>query len=287
LVWVAADPGFEYIVALLGGGEDVGFVIARFLEVQVRAEVEDILILVRFPEHESGKDSCAGFEGDAGEAGCGACGDAEEVRELALRRGHIGVHEDADGTALAHGMDEAAREIVFVEDAIAVQTAEVVDELVESAIVESSDDHAHGVAHEGVVEAGELPGAEMAGEHEHAAAKSLGGEIVFEAVGTDAAGSVPGRVMLHLAELDELAGKAAIYPTEDGAALSVRELRKGQGKIALADAPETAHPMEDRPCEKRGQDAGKPARHKIERAHGDDYQPVFERFPHALWQRQV
>ena len=77
--------------------------------------------------------------------------------ECALRRGHVGVHEDADGAALVHGGEEAAAEVVFVEDVVAVHAADAIDVGVEAAVVESADDHAHGMAHEGVVEAEEVP----------------------------------------------------------------------------------------------------------------------------------
>ncbi len=105
--------------AVLASG--IGFGVAGADEGELRAEVQDVLALGLFPEQEAGQDGCAGLERDASEAGGGAGLDAEEGDEDALRRGHVGVHEDADRFAGAHGGDQAAGEVVLVDDAVAVE----------------------------------------------------------------------------------------------------------------------------------------------------------------------
>ena len=168
-------------------------------------------------------------------------GDAEEGHEDALRRRHVGVHEDADGLAGAHGGDETAGEVVLVQDAVAVEAADAVDHRVDERIVEAADDHAHGVAGERVVEAGELPGAEVAGEHEDSPAPVAGGEVVLEAFVADEAAGVVAGVAGHLAELGEKPAEVAVFGAKDVLALG-GWARPGKAslEVAQADAAQAA-----------------------------------------------
>ena len=60
----------------------------------------------------------------------------------------VGVHEDADGLSGAHRREQAAGEVVLVQDAIAMATADLVYEFVDQRVVEAADDHAHRIAGE-------------------------------------------------------------------------------------------------------------------------------------------
>ena len=62
-------------------------------------EAEHVASLGRLPEHEAREHGGAGLPGDVGQAGPGAGVDAEKRHKLALRRGHIRVHQDADSAA--------------------------------------------------------------------------------------------------------------------------------------------------------------------------------------------
>ena len=194
-------------------------------------EVEDVLAFGFFPEQEAGEDGGAGLERDAGEAGGGAGFDAEEGDEEALRRRHVGVHEDADGLAGAHGGEQAAGEVVLVQDAVAVLAADAVYERVDQRVVEAADDHAHGVAGERVVEAGELPCAEMAGEDEDAFAAGAGGEVVLEAFVADEARGGVGGVGGHLAELGEQPAEVAVFEAEDAGRARRRAIGKASSRL--------------------------------------------------------
>ncbi len=176
--------------------------------------------------------------GDAGEAGGGAGGRAEEGDEDALRGRHVGVHEDADGVAAVHGGEEAAGEVVLVEDAVAVEAADAVDEGVDERVVEAADDHGHGVAHEGVVEAGEFPGPEVAGEDEDAFAAGAGGEEVLEAFVAEEGFGVGSGGAGHAAELRELLAEEVEEGAEDALAVGVGFFREREGEVAEADAAE-------------------------------------------------
>ena len=202
--------------------------------------MKDILALGLLPDEEAGKYGGAGLEGDAGEAGGGAGLDAEEGNEEALRRRHVRVHKDADGFAGAHGAEEAAGEVVLVQDAVAVAAADVVDHGVDERVVEAADDHAHGIAGEGVVEAGKFPRAEVAGEDEDTAASVAGPEVVVEAFVADEVGGEVGRVGGHLAKLGEKPAEVAVFEAEDVFALGDREGRESEFQITHADATEAA-----------------------------------------------
>src|ERR1700733_14853470 len=103
LVGIAADPGLEHIVAFLGGSKNVGRRMSSFGEMYLAAKVENVLSFGRLPQHKARQDGRAGFECDAREARGGTGIDPEEFYEFALRRRHVGVHEDADSPAFVHG----------------------------------------------------------------------------------------------------------------------------------------------------------------------------------------
>src|ERR1017187_10766147 len=102
---VAADGVLQYGVEAGGVGGGVGFGVAGLGQCDLGIEVEDVATLGLVPEEKAGEDNGAGLERDAGEAGGGAGRNAEERRKETLRRRHVGVHEDADGVAGAHGGD--------------------------------------------------------------------------------------------------------------------------------------------------------------------------------------
>ena len=72
--------------------------------------------------------------------------------------------------------------IVLVQHAIAMQTANMIDEVVDQRIVEPANHHAHGMAHERMIKTRQLPGAQMGGQNEHSAALAVGGEIVLQPI---------------------------------------------------------------------------------------------------------
>ena len=266
LVGVAADPIFCGGGALLGGGLDVGFGVIGALELNLGAEMEDVFFFIRFPEHESGEYGCACFESYAGQAGGGAGFATKELDKNPLGRGHVGIHEDADGFAGAHGGEQAASEVIFMEDAVAVEASDAVHKVIEAAVVEAADDHAHGVAHEGVVEAGELPRAEVAGDYEHAFAAGFGGEIVVEAFSANPAAGVGGGVAGHAAELDQLPAEMAVDAFEEFCSFSGRDIGECQFQIALANSAQAAEGGVDQEGKGAGEKARKAARQQAQGA---------------------
>jgi hypothetical protein len=106
-----------------GVGDDVGFVVAGANQFDCGIEAQDVFAQFRIPDREAGNYGGVGAQGYAGEAAGGAGGDAEEIHEHSLRRGHVGIHENADGFSGAHGGEQAADEIVFVDGAVAVHGA--------------------------------------------------------------------------------------------------------------------------------------------------------------------
>ena len=107
---------------------------------------------------------------------------AEEIDEHTLRRGHVGVHENAHGFAGAHGGEEAAHEIVFVDGAVAVHGAVALDEGVDVGIIEGAHDDRQRMPLQRVREGGEFPGSEVGGEKENAFAASVGALEVLKAI---------------------------------------------------------------------------------------------------------
>ena len=128
LVGILADEVFDDFGEFCGVGYDVGFVVAGANQLYGGIEAQDVFLQLRIPYREAGDDGGVGAQGYAGETAGGAGGDAEEIHEHALRRGHVGIHEDAYGFAVAHGGEQAADEIVFVDGAVAVHGAIALDE---------------------------------------------------------------------------------------------------------------------------------------------------------------
>ncbi len=171
-------------------------------------------------------------------------------------------------------------EVVLVEDLIAVHAADAVDVGIERAVIETADDHAHGMAHEGVVEAGKLPRAEVAGEHQNTLAARGCGPIVPQALGADPVERVVGGVASHTAELDQLPAQVAIDAAQDALALRNGELGHCQFEVALTHVAQAAHNAIDKPGERIREEARQRARHRAKAARHDHHQPVFESFPH-------
>jgi len=285
LVGVAADPGLDGGRTARRGGEDVRFGVGGTGERQLGAEVQNItpfgaaaaaLPLTRFPDEKARQDCGVGLEGDAGQRGGGAGLRPEEGDEDALRRGHVGVHEDADGLAAVHGGEQAAGEVVLVQDAVAVAAAEGVDEGVHAGVVEAADDHAHGVAHHRVVEARELPRAQVAGEHQDALAAVAGGEVVFEAFVADELRGLLGGEAGHLAELGELPAERAVDAAQDGAALGGGRVGIGEGEVLLADAAQAGQQAVDEGSEGGADGAGGAARQQADGGDAEADDPVLE-----------
>ena len=92
----------------------------------------------------------------------------------------------------AHGGQQAARKVVLVQHAVAVQAADAVHKCVQPAVVETADDHAHRMAHQRVVKAGELPCAQVAGDDQHAFAARLRRQVVVQTLGAHPAAGIFG-----------------------------------------------------------------------------------------------
>ena len=135
-----------------------------------------------------------------------------------------------------------------------MQAADAVDIFVEAAVVEVANDHAHGMAHERVVEAGQLPCAQVAGDDEDALAARLRREVVFQTLGAHPVARVLGGVARHAAELDELPAQMDIDALENFFPGLEREFGEGQLKIAHAHAPQPA----EAPVNGKGKAAGEP-----------------------------
>ena len=208
-----------------------------------------------------------------------AC-DAEERHKLALRRGHVRVHQNADRAAGVDGCQQPAAEVVFVNHEVAVEAADAVDLGVEAAVVEPANDHAHGMAHERVVEAGELPCAEVPGDDEDALAAGLRRQVVIEAFGAHPVAGVLGGVARHAAELDELPAQMNVDVLENFFPGLGGEFGERQLEIAHADAAQAAEAPVDGKGE-AGRPAGAPAaRHAAQTAGYGPNQPVLQSFLH-------
>src|SRR5215469_1038892 len=280
LVWIAANPGLEYIVALLRCREDVGLAIACFRELQRRAEVQHILPLGLLPHAEARHHCRARLERDVRQSSRGARRNPEEVDEFTLRRRHVRVHQDADGAAFVHRFQQAAPEVVLVQNPVAVQAADRVHKLIEHAVVEPADHHPHRVAHQRVVEARQLPRAEVAGKHQHALAFRLSGKIVLEALGPQPSMRVAGGVTWEAAELDKLPAKVAVDVSQDFFPGFGRGPRKRQHEVALAYIAEAREAEVDRPGENTHQQTRCGARQPRKSASHRQYSPVLNPFPH-------
>jgi hypothetical protein len=139
--------------------DHICFEISRGNEGYAGTEAKDILPSFLLPKQETRKHLRSGLHGNARQTRTRTCQAAEEVDKDTLRRGHIRVHEDADGFSATHRGQEPTRKVVFVQNLVTMQAANAVDKVVYEAIVEPANNYAHGITHERMVETGQLPGA--------------------------------------------------------------------------------------------------------------------------------
>lgn len=195
--------------------------------------------------------------------------------------GHIGVHEDAHRSAGTHGGKQAAPEVIFVEYAVAMQAADGVHISVERAIVEAANHHPHGMAHEGVIEAGKLPSAEMAGDDQHSLAARLGGEKMLQALSPQPCTGVLRCVAAHAAKFDEVPTQMQEDATQNFLSGAQREFGQRHGEVAQPDAPQ---PPKD-PIDLKGENAGpqprQPARHEAKAARHGYHKAILKLLPHG------
>src|SRR5215469_2751049 len=151
---------------------------------------------------------------------------------------------------------------------------------IEHAVVEPADHHPHRVAHQRVVEARQLPRAEVAGKHQHALAFRLSGKIVLEALGPQPSMRVAGGVTWEAAELDKLPAKVAVDVSQDFFPGFGRGPRKRQHEVALAYIAEAREAEVDRPGENTHQQTRCGARQPRKSASHRQYSPVLNPFPH-------
>ena len=155
------------------------------------------------------------------------------------------------------------------------------------AVIKAADDHAHGVTHKRVVEAGELPRAQVAGKNENSLAAGLGGEEMLDALCADPATGVLGRIAGHAAEFDELPAQVAEEAAEDSLPCLGGKLGKRQLKVAPTDSVQ-AQQREIRRCgDEAHHDTGDRSRQAAEQARHRCYQPVFDPLPHGQGKGQV
>ena len=230
-----------------------------------RSKVEDVAGSGLFPEQEAGNDGRASAQGDARQAAGGAGWNAEKRNEDAFGGRHVRVHEDADAAPLMHGVQQAPGKVVARNDPVAVATADGADKSVEAGIVQWTRDQAHGMTLERVIEAGQLPGAEMTGEDKNAFAAGMGLLKVLQPFVANPVGGIFQRVVRHLAEFGEMPANMGIKLAKDALVLGWAKLRQSQGQIAKADLPQTGVETEKQLAKGCAQVTSQPTRHQADK----------------------
>ena len=144
----------------------------------------------------------------------------------------------------------------------------------------AANDHAHGVSHHRVVEARQLPCAQMAGDNQHALAARLGCQVMVQALGAYPVARVLRGVAGQAAKLHKLPAKMAEDPAYDAPALRRREFRQSQFQIAHADAAQPSQPSVRCPGQQAGRHARQHARHASQGARHGQNQPILKLLPH-------
>src|SRR5207248_3875648 len=102
LLGMLANTALDGLGKQRGVADGVGFGIASLDQVERWSERDLVLANGGVPDGECRYNCRSGLQGDAREATGGAGGNAEKIHEDSLRRGHIGVHQDADGLTSTH-----------------------------------------------------------------------------------------------------------------------------------------------------------------------------------------
>ena len=213
--------------------DGVAFSVSGIDQWNLRPEVENVLLLAFLPKKETRNDCGSGFKGDAGESGRSGGEASEERDKNALGRRHVCIHENPDGLAISHRRDQAARKVIFMDDAISVQAANLIDEVVYEGIVEAANDHAHWITHERVMKAGELPSAKMAGKNQDTFAAITCGKVMVQALIADKSSSGIWSVGRHQAELRQLVTESEVSATEKVGPVYLTQFRERKFNVAL------------------------------------------------------
>jgi|KBSMisStaDraftv2_1062788.scaffolds.fasta_scaffold03230_9 hypothetical protein len=275
LVGIAADVVLNDFREQLRVGDDVGFAVGGAGQLHGGIEAQAIFFQARVPDGEARDDGGVGLEGHARDAAGGAGLDAEEVYEHALAGDHVGVHEDADGFAFAHGGDEAAGEI-FVHRPVAVQGAVLAGEAVEIGIIERAHDHAQRISVERVRESGKLPRAEMRRQKQHALAAGQRAIEVLESFIDNNLADVLARVAAEEADFCGLAAKGGEDSMKDFVALATRLIRKGKLQIPHAHAAQLWMKDVNRPRDQNAEPSRQRTRQKADELNQGPGKGVFE-----------
>ena len=78
-----------------------------------------------------------------------------------------------------HRLQQAAREIVLMQYTVSVQRANPIHQRIDAPMIEPTDDHGHGISHQRMKEAGQLPGTQMCRKYEDSAALRTGLQVVL------------------------------------------------------------------------------------------------------------
>ena len=252
LVGIAADVVFENLCKQLSIRNDVGFAVFGAHQLHRGIEAQPIFLQARVPNGESRNHGGISLQRNSRHPTRGARGVAEEVHEDALLNNYVGVHEDADGFAVAHGSDKAAGEIL-VDGFIAVHGAIAAREPVKIRIVERAHYHVERMSVERVRKGGQLPRAQVSGEKQHTFAASQRALVVFESLIDNGLADVLARVSREQANLGDVASEGCKDTVKNLLAFCARLLRKSEFEIPHTDAAQLPMQQIDEP---RDGDAG-------------------------------
>ena len=136
------------------------------------------------------------------------------------------------------------------------------------------------MAHERVIEAGELPRTEVTCDDEDALPFCLGAEVVLKAFSAHPVAGVFRRVTRHAAELDQLPAEVKIDAAKNLLPGIHGELGESHLEVAHADTTQTAKEPIDHEGEAPRPETGQAARHASQHARYGHYEPIFQSFLH-------
>ncbi len=132
-----------------------------------------------------------------------------------------------------------------------MQAANPIHKRIDQRIIQPPNHHSHGIPHQRMVEAGQLPRSQMPGQHQHALAPLPRCEIMLQSLVADEAAGLCRRIARHLAELRQQVSQVAIDRAQNGLALGSRLRRKRQFQIAQPNLAQTPQTMKGKPANGR------------------------------------
>jgi len=182
LVWILPDNLFDDSCEALSVHKNILFRITGAGQFDRRLKSEAVFVEVGVPNSVSGDDGSIGVQRNARNARGSTSGFSKEIYKNSFVGHGVLVCEDAHGATLLQDFEHGASGFILEDWVIAGEAAVRIYKVIYTGIVNMTRHVMERIAVKGVGEGGEFPGAEVAGQKEHAFAATMAFQKILMAI---------------------------------------------------------------------------------------------------------